>query len=66
MNTPKGRIATPFDFGSSEIICYLSLLQTLHQQHHHLVCCCFELVVHQLVVELLEQVFEQLLQALEV
>jgi len=66
MNMPKGRIATPFDLGLSEIIYCLSLLQTLHQQHHHLVCCCFELVVHHLVVELLEQVFEQLLQALEV
>jgi hypothetical protein len=66
MNMPKGRIATPFDLGLSEIIYCLSLLQTLHQQHHHLVCCCFELVVHHLVVELLEQVFAQLLQALEV
>ena len=66
MNMPKGRIATPFNLGLSEIIYCLSLLQTQHQQHHHLVCCWFELVVHQLVVVQLEQVFEQLLQALEV
>lgn len=65
MDTPKGRIATPFYFSESETTYYLLLLQTQHQPHHHFGCY-FELVVYQLVVEQLEQVFEQLLQALEV
>ena len=66
MNTPKGRIATPFYFGESEITYYLLLLQTRHLQHHRLVCRCFARVVAHLAVVLFVQVFVQLRQGLEV